>query len=33
MRNDAFTDAELVLLRARNWNIGDIVNQQIVWRP
>lgn len=32
MRSDAFTDAELVLLRARNWNIGDIANQQIVWR-
>ncbi|MGO6968854.1 UvrD-helicase domain-containing protein [Rhizobium leguminosarum] len=33
MRSDAFTDAELVLLRARNWDIGDISNQQIVWRP
>ena len=33
MRSDAFTDAELVLLRARNWNIGDIANHQIVWRP
>jgi DNA helicase-2/ATP-dependent DNA helicase PcrA len=33
MRSDAFTDAELVLLRARNWNIGDIANQQIIWRP
>nr|WP_279380922.1 UvrD-helicase domain-containing protein [Acetobacter sacchari] len=33
MRSDAFTDAELVLLRSRNWNIGDIANQQIVWRP
>lgn len=33
MRSDAFTDAELVRLRARNWNIGDIANQQIVWRP
>jgi hypothetical protein len=33
MRTDAFTDAELVLLRARNWDIGDISNQQIVWRP
>ncbi|NJS13584.1 MAG: UvrD-helicase domain-containing protein [Sphingopyxis sp.] len=33
MRNDAFTDAELVLLRARKWNIGDIANQQIIWRP
>lgn len=33
MRSDAFTDSELVRLRARNWNIGDIANQQIVWRP
>lgn len=33
MRNDVFTDVELALLRARNWNIGDIVNQQVVWRP
>lgn len=33
MRSDAFTDAELALLRARSWNVGDIVNQQIVWRP
>lgn len=33
MRSDAFTDAELVLLRARNWDIGDISNQEIVWRP
>ncbi len=32
LRSDAFTDAELVLLRSRNWNIGDIANQQIVWR-
>ena len=27
------TYVELVLLHARNWNIGDIANQQIVWRP
>lgn len=33
MRSDAFTDAELAQLRERNWNIGDIANQQIVWRP
>lgn len=32
MRNDAFTDAELALLRARNWNIGDIADQQVIWR-
>ncbi|WP_206241659.1 UvrD-helicase domain-containing protein [Novosphingobium terrae] len=33
MRSDAFTAAELVLLQSRNWSIGDIANQQIVWRP
>lgn len=32
MRSDAFTDAEVLQLRARHWSIGDIVEQSVVWR-
>lgn len=32
IRSDTFSEAELARLRARNWNIGDIVDQHIVWR-
>ena len=32
MRRDAFSDAEIVQLRARQWSIGDIVEQNVVWR-
>lgn len=32
MRSDAFTDAEIAQLRARQWSIGDIVEQNVVWR-
>lgn len=32
MRSDAFADAEIGLLRARHWSIGDIVEQGVVWR-
>lgn len=33
IRSDAFTNAKLVRLRARKWNIGAISNQKIAWRP
>ena len=32
MRSDAFTDAEVLQLRARHWSIGNIVEQSVVWR-
>lgn len=32
MRNNSIVEAELALLRARNWCVGDIVGQGIVWR-
>jgi DNA helicase II / ATP-dependent DNA helicase PcrA len=32
MRSDAFTDAEIAQLVARQWSIGDIVEQNVAWR-
>lgn len=32
MRRNSLTDAELALMRARNWTVGDIVEETIVWR-
>lgn len=32
IRSIDLTDEELVLLRARNWTIGDIVDEAVVWR-
>ncbi len=32
MRNDAITDAELDLMRARRWRIGDVADDGIAWR-
>jgi DNA helicase II / ATP-dependent DNA helicase PcrA len=32
MRSDALTDVEIAQLRARQWSIGDIVEQNVVWR-
>lgn len=32
VRRDAFTEAELRLMRARQWSIGEIGEQEVVWR-
>ena len=32
MRRDALSEAELGMMRARNWMIGDIVEKRIAWR-
>jgi DNA helicase-2/ATP-dependent DNA helicase PcrA len=32
IRSDAFTEAELRLMRARQWSIGEIGEQDVVWR-
>ncbi|MGF7156173.1 UvrD-helicase domain-containing protein [Novosphingobium gossypii] len=32
MRKDSFTEAEIATLRDRQWNIADIVGDNVVWR-